>query len=83
MNIVKPEEPFLIEAKTSGYDKHKTISYYFIESLHSLCLNKIDIILQQIRACERLLLYVKDEKDKNLIKKEIIELEFALDLINF
>ncbi len=83
MNIVEPEEPFLIEAKTSGYNKQKTISYYFIESVHSLCLNKIDIILEQIRACKRLLRYVKDEKDKNLIEKEIIELKFALDLINF
>ncbi len=83
MNIVKPEEPFLIEAKTSGYDKQKTISYCFIESVHSLCLNKLDIILEQIRACERLLRYANDKKDKNLIEKEIIELKFALDLINF
>ncbi|HXT83433.1 MAG TPA: hypothetical protein VN704_03745 [Verrucomicrobiae bacterium] len=83
MNIVKPEEPFLLEAKTSGYDKQKTISYYFIESVHSLCLNKIDIILEQIRACERLLHYASNKKDKNLIEKEIVELKFALDLINF
>ena len=80
MNIVKTEEPFLIEAKTSGYNKKKSISYYFIESVHSLCLDKIEIILEQIRACERLLKYAKDEMDKVIIEKEILELKFALDL---
>ena len=83
MNIVKTEEPFLIEAKTSKHNKKKSISYYFIESVHSLCLDKVEIILEQIQACERLLKYAKDEIDKSLIEKEIIELNFALDLINF
>ena len=83
MNIVKTEEPFLIEAKTSKYNKKKSISYHFIESVHSLCLDKVEIILEQIQACERLLKYAKDEIDKSLIEKEIIELNFALDLINF
>lgn len=83
MNIVKTEAPFLIEAKTSGFSEKKSISYYFIESVHSLCLNKIEIILEQIQACERLLKYVKDKTDEAIIEKEILELKFALDLINF
>ncbi len=83
MNIVKTEAPFLIEAKTSGYSEKKSISYYFIESVHTLCLSKIEIILEQIQACQRLLKYAKDETDKAIIEKEIIELNFALDLINF
>jgi hypothetical protein len=83
MNIVKTEQPFLIEAKSSGYYQKKSISYNFIESAHSLCLNKIEIISAQIQACERLLKYTKDEIDIKVIEKEIIELKFALDLINF
>jgi hypothetical protein len=83
MNIIQTETPFLIEAKTSGFSEKKSISYYFIESVHSLCLNKIEIILEQIQACERLLKYVKDKTDEAIIEKEILELKFALDLINF
>ncbi len=83
MNTVKTEAPFLIEAKTSGYSEKKSISYYFIEAVHTLCLNKIEIISEQIQACQRLLKYAKDETDKAIIEKEIIELNFALDLINF
>jgi hypothetical protein len=83
MNVVKTEQPFLIEAKSSGYYQKKSISYNFIESAHSLCLNKIEIISAQIQACERLLKYTKDEIDMTVIEKEIIELKFALDLINF
>jgi hypothetical protein len=83
MNIVKTEQPFLIEAKSSGYYQKKSISYNFIESAHSLCLNKIEIISAQIQACERLLKYTKDEIDMTVIEKEIVELKFALDLINF
>ena len=83
MNVVKTEQPFLIEAKSSGYYQKKSISYNFIESAHSLCLNKIEIISAQIQACERLLKYTKDEIDMTVIEKEIIDLKFALDLINF
>ena len=83
MNIVKTEQPFLIEAKPSGYYQKKSISYNFIESAHSLCLSKIEIISAQIQACERLLKYTKDEIDMIVIEKEIVELKFALDLINF
>ena len=85
MNIVKTEQPFLIEAKTTSdyFKKKKNISYNFIDSSHSLCLNKIEIISAQIQACERQLKYAKDETDKEIIEKEIIELKFALILINF
>ena len=83
MNIVKTEQPFLIEAKSSGYYQKKSISYNFIESAHNLCLNKIEIISAQIQACERLLKFTKNETDMTVIEKEIVELKFALDLINF
>ena len=48
MNIVKTESQFVIEAKASGYNKNKRIRYYFVESVHTLCLDKTEIILEQI-----------------------------------
>ena len=78
MNIVKTEPQFVIEAKTSGYNKNKRIRYYFVESVHTLCLDKAEIILAQIQACEILLKYTKDDVDISAIKKEILELKYTL-----
>ncbi len=83
MNIVKTESQFVIEAKASGYNKNKRIRYYFVESVHTLCLDKAEIILEQIQACERLLKYTKDGIDISAIKKEILELKSTLDLIQY
>jgi hypothetical protein len=84
MNLVEIETPFIIEAKTCGCkNKERNISYHFIESAHSLCIDKKEIIVAQIQACERLLKYVKDEMDLIAIKKEISDLKFALDLIRY
>ena len=83
MNIAKTEQQIFIEAKTSGSYGKKSISYHVIESPHGLCLNKTEIISWQIQACERLLIYAKDETDLSAIEKEILELRFALDLISF
>lgn len=83
MNIVKIETHFVIEAKTSGYNKNKRIRYYFVEPVHTLCLDKVEIILAQIQACERLLKYTKDDIDISAIKKEILELKLTLDAIQY
>lgn len=81
MNIV--ETHFIVEAKTSGYNKNKTISYRFIESAHSLCFDKREIILAQIEACERLSKFSSDEIEQDAIKKEISGLKLALDMTNY
>jgi hypothetical protein len=83
MNIAQTENPFIIEAKTCGCKNKKNITYSFIESSHSLCIDKREIILAQIHACERLLKYVKDKTDLAAIEKEISELKLALDLTNY
>jgi hypothetical protein len=83
MNIVVTEQPILIEAKTSGSYRKKSITYHVMESSHSLCLSKIEIISAQIQACERLFKYAKYETDLSTIEKQILELKFCLDLINF
>ena len=50
MNIVESETPYLIEAKTcEGKDKGRRVSYHFIESSHSLGLEKGELILVRFR----------------------------------
>ena len=86
MNIVHQiETPFAAEAKICGnkYNK-KVISYHFIESDHGLCIDKREIIMAQIYACERLLKHTtKYNDDLLLIQREISELKLAFDLIHY
>ena len=83
MNIAQTENPFVIEAKTCGCKNKKNITYSFIESSHSLCIDRREIILAQIQACERLLKYVKEDIDLRIIEKEISELKLTQDLISY
>ena len=83
LNIVESEIPFIVEAKTCGCKNKKSISYHFIESSHSLCLDKRELVLAQIQACERLLKYSRDELELTTIKEEITELKLALDLLHY
>jgi hypothetical protein len=84
MNIVQPDTPFEVEAKTCGNKNNKkVVSYHFIESNHGLCINKKEIIMAQIQACERLLKHTEDYDDFLLVKKEILELKLAFDLIHY
>ena len=82
MNISSLETSIQVEARTCGCkEKGRTVSYSFIDSYHSLCIDKRDIIWNQIGACEKLLKYSKDDNDKTVIEKEICELKMMLDLI--
>ena len=45
----------------------------FVDSYHSLCRDKKDIILSEIQACEILLMYPRDENDTITVEKEILE----------
>jgi hypothetical protein len=79
MNIAE-EEGAVIEARTCG-DKNKRVAYKFMDGFHSLCLDKRDILLAEIVACEMLLRACYDEVDRNAVEKEIAELKMALDLM--
>jgi hypothetical protein len=82
LNIAYVESSSRIEAKTCGCrDKSVRIAYSFIDTYHSLCLDKKDIMLDQIKACERLLKYTTDETDKTAVIKEITQLKMTLDLL--
>lgn len=84
MNIIQNETPYVIEAKTCGCkERGRSVSYQFIESSHGLCLEKGELMLDQIRACERLLKYTKDDEEIILFKDEISKLKLALDMIRY
>jgi len=82
MNISETEVPIRILAKTCGYNKknEKKVTYQFIDSYHSLCLDKKDLMYAELEACQRLLKYAADA-DKKIIESEIRELKMALDLM--
>jgi len=77
MNII---EDTLIEARTCG-DKNKRVAYKFMDAFHSLCLDKKDILLAEIGACETLLRCCRDDADRKAVEKEMAELKMALDLM--
>ena len=86
MNISETELVFGFIAKTCECrDLKRKVTYSFIDTYHSLCHDKRDIILGQIEACEILLKYTKeysnDEIDRKVVECEIDELKMALDLI--
>jgi hypothetical protein len=83
VNIAKTEEDYDIVAKTCGCkDTKRKVTYSFVDSYHSLCRDKNDIILSEVQACERLLKYTGDENDIVVLEKEIGELKLALDLLH-
>lgn len=84
MNIIESESQYLVEARTCGCkERGKSVSYHFIESAHSLCLGKGELMLAQIQACERLLKYTKDDQEIIVLKDEIVKLKLVLDLIRY
>ncbi|KAA2279108.1 hypothetical protein [Candidatus Nitrosocosmicus sp. SS] len=84
MNIIESEIPYLVEARTCGCkERGRSVSYHFVESAHSLCLGKGELILAQIQACERLLKYVKSKEDMQLLRDELSKLKLVLDLIRY
>ena len=84
MNIIESEIPYLVEARTCGCkERGRSVSYHFIESSHNLCLEKGELMLAQIQACERLLKYTKDEEEINVLNEEMSKLRLALDLVRY
>jgi hypothetical protein len=82
VNIAQTESDYDMVAKTCGCkDTKRKVTYSFVDSYHSLCSDKKDIILSEIQACERLLKYTRDENDKVTVEKEVAELKLTLDLL--
>ena len=82
MNIGLKEEDSDMIAKTCGCkDTNRKVTYSFVDSYHSLCKDKKDIVLSEIQACERLNNSTRDAIDKSIIETEIAELKMTLDLL--
>lgn len=81
MNIVEMESPFVIEAKITGFNRNRSVTYSPVDSYHNVFINKRDLILAQIHACERLLKYTTDRIDQIILEKQIADLTLMLNLI--
>ena len=81
MNVTDLETTIQIDAKLCGSFQKRKIAYSIMDYHHSLYINKKDIILGQIHACELLNKYTIEDLDKNVLKKEILDLKLMLDLI--
>lgn len=79
MNIEEVEAP-LVEARTCG-EKNRRVAYKLMDAFHSLCMDKKDILLAEIVACETLLRSCHEEEDRKAVGKEISDLKMALDLM--
>lgn len=81
MNLTDIDSTIQIDAKLCGSSHKRGIAYSVMEFHHSLYINKKDIILEQIRACDLLYKYAIDILDRNVLRKEILDLKLMLDLI--
>ena len=88
MNITDTEIPFNIVAKICSCkddqksNNKKKVIYSFVNGYHNLCLDKKDILLDEMKACEQLLKHMVDETNKQTIEREVSELKFTLDLMS-
>ena len=81
MNIAETEVDSIIVARTcSCNDFGKKVTYSIANPSHALCLDKKDIILAELEACERLKRYAEDS-EKRVLEKEVTDLRMALDLL--
>ena len=81
MNLTGLDSTIQIDAKLCGSLHSRRTAYSLMDFHHSLYINKKDIILGQIGACELLYKYAIDSLDRNVLRKEILDLKLMLDLI--
>lgn len=82
MNVLEVEFPLKIEAKTSKYNDKINVIYSVAELQHNFCINKKEIIMEQIKACENLARYTINKSDSLALEREISELKSALDILH-
>ena len=79
--LVNSSECLMI-AKTCKSNTSTGKVIYTVESPDSIMyLGKKDILFNQLIACEKLIGYVKDNSDQEVIRSEISELKLMLDLV--
>ena len=82
MNILEIESPFKIEAKTSKFNDETNVMYSIAEPYHNYCIDKKEIIIEQIKACENLLRDTNNKIGILTLEREISELKLALDILH-
>jgi len=80
MSLTDLDSTIEIDAKLCGFLHRRRIAYSVADH-QSLYINKKDIILGQIRACDLLYKYAINSLDRNVLRKEILDLKLMLDLI--
>ena len=82
MNINFAETPNLVIAKLYGSKESRIrVTYSLLNETHNLCLDKKDLIVGQLKACEKLLMYSDENDNRIALEQEIRELKMALDLM--
>lgn len=82
MNILEVEFPLKIEAKTTRYNDKTNVIYSIAELQHNFCIDKKEIIIEQIKACENLSRYNINKSDSLALEREISELKIALNILH-
>lgn len=82
MNVLEIEFPLKIEAKTTRYHDKTNIIYLIAGLQHNICIDKKEIIREQIKACENLSRYTTNKTDSLALEKEISQLKVALDILH-
>jgi hypothetical protein len=72
----------VLTAKMCSNRASRKVVYAFSDTLDFLFLDKKDILLNQVQACEKLLKFAIDDPDRIAVEKEIDELKSALDLLH-
>ena len=80
MNIGYSEANHILDAKTCGCNASGRVAYSFVHTYHGLSLERREILIAELEACERLLKYA-DEQEGQIVRKEIADLKLALDLM--
>ena len=83
MNILEVEFPLKIEAKTTRYNDKTNVIYSIAELQHNFCIDKKEIIIEQIKACENLSRYNINKSDSLALEREISELKIALNILHW
>ena len=67
MNIVGNEIYYHMDAKIGGCEKdHRKVVYSLADAYNNLCIDKREIILAQVTACEVLVKFIKGKMIKNI-----------------
>jgi hypothetical protein len=72
----------VLTAKMLSNQSNRKVLYAFSDNSEICFLDKKDMILNQIEACEKLLKFIMDYGDRKTVENEIEELKTSLDFLD-